>query len=127
MSAALTEPEPQAENKAKNTNTKKTEVKPVDKNLSLMRRQFPYKDGHIRRVHHLWDNKYYRVNYHDRANQNYIDYSFFVTLLDPEKGSIKVEWEDRIAPATPEGDSIFIPRMEIRECKPVLLVVPVSM
>ena len=73
-----------AEEKGKTDEGSKVEkaTSPVD----LVATKFIEKDGHIRKIVHLWGS-YYRVNYHEVAKSNYITESHFVHVVD---GSIQV-------------------------------------
>ena len=44
--------------------------------IALLEARFPEINGRERRIKHLWGN-YWRVNFHDVANSNFIAESFF--------------------------------------------------
>jgi len=60
-----------------------TAVAEAPSNVALVEKAFPEKRGFRRKVNLLWEG-FYRVNFHDQANDNKISDSHFVCIVDGE-------------------------------------------
>lgn len=60
--------------------------------IKLVDSKAPYYPGLLMKIHHVYDNKYFRINYHDTEKSNYITHSFFVEIIEGKK--VKFSWQD---------------------------------
>ena len=71
-------------NKDKKNQVQAVQAKPVSVNDTLIHNAFPCKSIFTLKIHHLWD-KFYRINYHLKANGNKVLKSMFIEVDETNK------------------------------------------
>ena len=76
--------------------------------IKLVDSKAPYYPRLLLKIHHIYDNRYFRLNYHDTEKSNYITHSFFVEIIDGKK--VKFSWQESLC-----NDNMWKNHEEVRE------------